>query len=108
MPPAAGRPILPIFRRPRFLDDLTEAYAYLAERNPASAQRLLDEVEAIAELMAAFPEAGRAREELRPGVRSFRVRRFRHIVFYRHTGDRIILLRIRHGARNIRPNLVDP
>jgi len=108
MPPAADRPILSIFRRPSFLDDLTEAYAYLAERNPTAADGLLDEVEAIVELISAFPELGRPRGELRPAVRSFRVRRFRHIIFYRHTRDGIVLLRILHSARNMSAELLDP
>jgi toxin ParE1/3/4 len=107
MPPAAGSPTARILWRPRFLDDLTEAYAYLADRNPASADRLLDEVELAVQLLAAFPEIGRPREELRPGIRSFRLRRFRHVVFYRRTKDQIVLLRILHGARDIQPDLIE-
>lgn len=107
MPPAADNPTARILRRPRFLDDLTEAYAYLADRSPASADRLLDEVELVVQLLSAFPEIGRPREELGPGTRSFRLRRFRHIVFYRRTDDEIVLLRILHGARDIQPDLVE-
>jgi plasmid stabilization system protein ParE len=42
---------------------------------------LLDEIEAVVELLASFPEIGRPRNELRADVRSFRVRGFRHIIF---------------------------
>jgi plasmid stabilization system protein ParE len=38
-----------VLRRPRFVDDLSDAYAYLAAQSPASADRLLDEVEALIE-----------------------------------------------------------
>ena len=65
-----------ILRRPGLLDDLTEAYSYLADRSRAAAERLLDEVEVLAQLLAAFPELGRRRDVLRAGVRSFRLRRF--------------------------------
>jgi toxin ParE1/3/4 len=107
MPPAASSPILRVFRRPRFVDDLTEAYAYLAERNAVTADRLLDEVELVIQLLSAFPEIGRPREELRPGVRSFRLRRFRHVLFYRLDQDRVVLLRLLHGARDVQPDLIE-
>lgn len=107
MPPAANNPILRVFRRPRFLDDLTEAYAYLAERSPVSADRLLDEVELVVLLLAAFPEIGRPREELRSGIRSFRLRRFRHVLFYRLDHDSVVLLRLLHGARDVQPDLTE-
>jgi toxin ParE1/3/4 len=90
-----------VVRRPLFLDDLTEAYAYLAERSPKAALGFLDEVELLIELLARFPEIGRAREELKPGIRSFRVRRFRHLLFYRLAGKDLVLLRILHGARRV-------
>jgi toxin ParE1/3/4 len=77
------------------------------DRSPASADRLLDEVELAVQLLAAFSEIGRPRDDLRPGIRSFRLRRFRHIVFYRRTDDEIVLLRILHGARDIQPELVE-
>ncbi len=90
-----------VVRRPRFLDDLTDAYAFLAGQSPKSADRLLDEVEVVVDLLIEFPGLGRPRDELRAGVRSFRVRRFRHLIFYRVTADAIVLLRILHGARDI-------
>ena len=108
MPPAPGSPVARVFQRPQFLDDLTEAYAYLADRNPAAADGLFDEIELVVQLLAAFPEIGRPRDELRPGVRSFRVRRFRHLIFYRRTDDDIVLLRLLHGARDIDPEQIDP
>jgi toxin ParE1/3/4 len=86
---------------------LTGAYAYLAERSPKSADRLLDEVELVVQLLAAFPEVGRPRDELRPGIRSFRLRRFRHVLFYRFNHDRVVLLRLLHGARDIQSDLIE-
>jgi toxin ParE1/3/4 len=96
---------LQIRRQPKFIDDLTDAYTYLAERNPQAADCLLDDVEALVTLLATFPELGRIRDELRPGVRSFRVRHVHHVLFYRNEGDAIVLLRLLHGARDLRRDL---
>jgi toxin ParE1/3/4 len=97
-----------ILRRSKFIDDLTEAYAYLAERSPSAADRLLDDVEAVADLLAAFPRFGRPRDELRPGVRSYRLPRFQYIVIYRNEDDTIMFLRLLPGARDIEPDLILP
>jgi plasmid stabilization system protein ParE len=59
-------------------------------------------------LLAAFPRFGRPRDELRPGVRSYRLPRFQHIVIYRHKDDTIMFLRLLHGARDIEPDLSLP
>lgn len=95
-----------VVRRPLFLDDLSEAYTYLADQSPRAADSFLDEVELLIELLARFPEVGRLRDELRPGVRSFRVRRFRHVLFYRLAGGDLVLLRILHGARDTRREML--
>ncbi|MFM9862372.1 MAG: type II toxin-antitoxin system RelE/ParE family toxin [Micropepsaceae bacterium] len=92
-------------RLPRFIEDLTEAYAYLSERNPRAGDRLLDVVEATIEMLSALPEVGRPRDDLRPGVRSFKLRRFQHILFYRLDAGEMTLLRLLHGAREQRRSL---
>ena len=95
-----------VLRRPLFLDDLADAYAHLADQSPRAAEGLLEEVQLLVDLLAEFPHLGRPRDELRSGVRSFRVRRFRHLIFYRVTPDALVLLRILHGARDLsRENL---
>jgi plasmid stabilization system protein ParE len=53
---------------------------------------------ATVDLLTVFPELGRLREELRPDVRSFKLRRFPHIVFYRFDGTGVTLLRLLHAA----------
>jgi len=88
-------------RRPLFVDDLTRVYAYLADRSPRSADRFLEEVELVVDLLAEFPELGRPRDELKAGLHSFRVRRFRHLIFYRVTPNTLVLLRVLHGARDL-------
>jgi plasmid stabilization system protein ParE len=88
-------------RLPSFIDDLTDVYAGLAAQSLRAAERLLDDVEATVDLLTVFPELRRLREELRPDVRSFKLRRFPHIVFYRFDGTGVTLLRLLHGARDL-------
>ncbi len=96
-----------VLRRPKFIDDLSDAYAWLAERDVTAAGRLLDEVDAVVGLLALFPDIGRVRSELGPGVRSIRLQRFRHVVFYRRSDGTLVLLRLLHGARDIGSNPMD-
>jgi toxin ParE1/3/4 len=97
-----------VVRRPKFVDDLAEAYAWLAERSPASADRLLEEVDAVAQLLMAFPQVGRPRDELGAGLRSFRPRGFKNVIFYRQDGGAVVLIRLLHGARNLSAETLEP
>jgi toxin ParE1/3/4 len=93
---------LRVFRTPKFIDEVSDAYAYLAVESPRSAERMFDALEALIALLAAFPEMGRRRDDLERGdVRSCLLRRFRLIVFYPRIGEEIVLLRLLHGARDI-------
>ena len=87
-------------RHPKFIADVLDAYAYLVTRNPSAADRFLNDVEATAELVREFPEMGRDRGGLSAGLRSFRLRRFRYVLFYRVTDNGILLYRLLHGARD--------
>lgn len=88
-----------VVRSPKFLDDLAAAYAWIAPDSVRAAERLLDRVEATVERLGQYPLIGALRESLGPGLRSIRVGPFRHLVFYRVEADRIVLLRLLHGAR---------
>ena len=46
------------------------------------------------------PEIGRARDEIRKGLRSLLTEK--HVVFYRILGNRIRIVRILHGSRDVR------
>jgi toxin ParE1/3/4 len=79
--------------------DLDEAWDYLAQRNEAAADRLLDGILERARLHAQLPLMGRPREDLAPGLRSFVVSPY--VVFYRPAGDTIEVIRVLHGARDV-------
>lgn len=51
--------------------------------------------------MAAFPELGRERDDLKPGLRSYTVHPF--LVFHRvdHDAKTVVVVRILHGAIDI-------
>src|SRR3990172_5038270 len=89
-----------IVRSPAARLDVTEIAAYIARDDPLAATQLLDTFDEKLHLLAETPELGRAREELAPGLRSFPVGRY--VLFYRTRPDGIELVRVLHGARNLR------
>ncbi len=62
---------------------------------------MLDELERVAALLAAFPEMGRRRDDLKAGARAFPVRRFRYVIYYRIEGDALLLVRFLYGGRKL-------
>jgi toxin ParE1/3/4 len=91
--------MLPVNRTEQAETDLAEILDYLDERSPAAAERLATAVDERCELLGQFPDMGRAREELAPGLRSIAVERY--AVFYRVTATAVEVLRILHGSRDI-------
>jgi toxin ParE1/3/4 len=68
-----------------------------------AADELLRTFDAKLELLSGHPKAGPARPELRARVRSFPVGDY--LLFYRPIRGGIELLRVLHGARNLRKSL---
>ena len=58
------------------------------------ALRYLDDLEACCEMLAKNPRAGRACNEVRPGLR--RMERGRHVIFCRKQADGILVSRVLH------------
>jgi toxin ParE1/3/4 len=79
--------------------DLDEAWDFLAKSNPKAADRLIDRFVKAARVHAEFPESGRSREDLAPGLWSFVVAPY--VVFFRPTAGTIEVLRFLHGRRDI-------
>jgi toxin ParE1/3/4 len=50
-------------------------------------------------LIATHPHAGRLRDDLRPGLRSFPVGQY--LVFYRVIDTDVFILHVAHGRRNL-------
>jgi toxin ParE1/3/4 len=83
--------------------DLLAAWDYLSEKSLSAADKLIDRFAAAARVHALFPESGKSREELKPGLRSFVVRPY--VAFYRPFEGTIEVLRFLHGKRDIRRSL---
>ena len=82
------------------LTDYRAIWDYVAEDNPDAADRLLRTLDAKVSFLSDFPHAGRWRPELRPRLRSFPVGNTSS--FYGPLRGGIELIRVLHGARDVR------
>jgi toxin ParE1/3/4 len=87
---------------PRARADLDEiwTYTFLQRGSEDIADRVLDTIGTSFQTLAAWPRAGRRREELRRGYRSFGAGDY--VIFYRIVRADVVIQRILHGRRNIR------
>jgi toxin ParE1/3/4 len=80
--------------------DLAQSWRYIAERNFDAAERWLDLIDAKMKLLARFPGLGQRRDELAAGLQSFPVGNY--LVFYRRMKGGIEVIRVLHGAQDLR------
>lgn len=78
----------------RQLDDLL---TYIEERSPQGAASVKARLQRRFAMLAEHPLIGSATD--RPGVRRVLAKPYPYAVFYRVTGDRVIVQRIRHTSR---------
>jgi plasmid stabilization system protein ParE len=76
---------------------------YLSERNPPAAASVERRIRAVVDLVARFPASGPILEQ-RPDVRVIPLGNYPYRIFYTASGGELIILHIRHTARE----LVDP
>jgi toxin ParE1/3/4 len=85
---------------PRAAAELGEILDYLAARSPRGQRRVMVRLQFITKLVAALPYSGR-RTSLRGGrVRRLAATPFPYVVFYEVGDDEIIVIGVRHGARD--------
>lgn len=72
----------------------------LNAKDPATAERSAEEFRRMAQSLGRFPEIGRSRPEIAPGLRSTLVEPF--VLFYRIEDDVVPILRILPGRRDLR------
>lgn len=65
----------------------------------ASAQRFIDELDAMLQRLGEYPDLGRERPDLGEHVRSIPFRD--HLVIYRREPARVLIIRIVHGSRDV-------
>lgn len=86
---------------PEAVDDLTDIWHYVATESGSTdvADRLIDSITDRFGLLASFPQMGRSRDDLRPGLRSFPVGEY--LIIYRLAGEDVLILHVTHGRRDI-------
>ena len=93
-----------IFVRHEAEIDALAYFEYIRHRNPDSASRFLAAIDATVEALSRQPFMGRLRQfrgKDLANIRSWRVDDFEtYLIFYRFDGQRLEILRIKHGAMN--------
>jgi toxin ParE1/3/4 len=90
-------PVVYTSQAERDYDDIID---YLDTHSPPAANRFATGVATKCRLLSKFPRLGRARDELHPGIRSVLVGMY--LIFYRVTDAAVEIVRILHGARDLR------
>jgi toxin ParE1/3/4 len=85
--------------------DLEEILEYLTTHSPPAASKFATDFEARCQLLPSQPNTGRPRDDLAPGLRSVVVGRY--VAFFLVTDDDVVIVRVLHGARNIKPEMFD-
>ena len=80
--------------------DLVEIGNFIARGNPANVAQFVTALEERCRLLASHPLMGRARDELGPELRS--LTHGRYVIFYRAIKDGVAIVRVLHGARDLR------
>jgi toxin ParE1/3/4 len=80
--------------------DYLQIFVFIGEQNVEAAERLVLTFDQKLELLSEMPGLGPKRPELGKGVRSYPVGNY--IILYRAVDGGIELLRVLHGARNLR------
>ena len=80
-------------------EDLLEIWEYIAVHDEMAADRYVDNLRHRAMELLDYPELGRARDEIQPGIRSLLSRN--HLLFYRIQPNEIQILRTLHGSMDL-------
>lgn len=84
---------------PAAAQDLADIAAHVAANRPSAVNDVLDALEAACRLVAEYPNAGRARDEVDAGVRSFPIGAY--VLFYYPSAQGIGIARILHARRGV-------
>jgi toxin ParE1/3/4 len=79
--------------------DLAEIWEFIADDSEARADAFLEAIDKKFATLADNPNIGRARDELKKGVRSFPVGKY--VIFYRLAPGGIEIVRVLHAARDV-------
>jgi plasmid stabilization system protein ParE len=85
---------------PEALAELEEVLAYIANRSPEGAQRVRQRLKTIIGFVGQHPYAGLKLRK--PDLRRIAATPYPYIVFYRVEDDEVIIVGVRHSARDPR------
>jgi plasmid stabilization system protein ParE len=78
-------------------DEIDEIFDYIAERDRSAALRVVARVRQIIGMLADFPDVAQMSDE--PGVRRIPVGRYPFLIFYTVDENEVVILHVRHAAR---------
>jgi len=81
--------------------DLDHIWDYVAEQCGSidTADHLIDAISERFDLLSSYPQAGRARDDLGAGRRTFPVENY--VILYRVRGKDVLILRVAHSRRDL-------
>lgn len=81
-------------------EDLIDIWAHIAADSSQAADRVLDRLDAAAEVLAAHPRIGPPRDDIRPGLRYLVSGSY--LLLYRVlVDDDVEIVRVTHGSRDL-------
>ncbi len=82
-------------------EDLLSIWAYIAEDSPSAADRLLDTIEELCDLLSENPQLGQARPDIAQDMRYFPLKNY--LILYRQQihAEGIEVVRVVHGSRDL-------
>ncbi|NKK82454.1 type II toxin-antitoxin system RelE/ParE family toxin [Rhizobium leguminosarum bv. viciae] len=86
---------------PSAIEDLRNIRRYIAESSPHYAQEFLADLTAKIAWIAEVDFPGSPRDHIAEGLRGLPYRN--RCIYYRSYRDRIVVLRVKHGAEDIKP-----
>lgn len=93
---------------PEAEDQLVELYRYVAAAGSAEvAARYIDEIVACCEDLSVFPHRGKARDDIRPGLRTVGFRR-RVVIAFAVLGANVVVIGVFYGGRDHEAVLNNP
>ncbi|MFN8555570.1 MAG: type II toxin-antitoxin system RelE/ParE family toxin [Candidatus Obscuribacterales bacterium] len=85
---------------PKSLQDFQEIHDYIAQDSIEAAADFIDRLQQRCNELCNMPGMGRKRDELASGMRSSAVGE--HIIFYRVVDEKLEIMHVLHGKRNLR------
>ncbi len=92
-------------KSPKTKVDLLEIWCYVGEDSTAAADRLVKQMDDAIALLGRFPGLGAMRDDLAKGLRIYPVDHY--VIAYRVVKRTVHIIRVVHGARDLRTIFAD-